>query len=316
MRKRKREFDIFNLSFLDIISCGFGAVVMLILIAKPQDDIAIAGKNQVQDLLRNLLGLENSVTEIKQSLDAQLARAEELRTGNASLAQLSASLKAEAEKQKRAREDLEGSLEGLSLVESTLKQASTPTPKPTRNNERDEEVGGIPVDSDYVVFIVDTSGSMQQIWRRVSAQVINVLNIHPEVKGFQILNDMGKSIISGYEGKWMPDTPARRNSVIKLFNSWSDYSNSSPVEGIEVALQRYAKPDITTSIYVFGDDYTGSSYDPVIERLTKQNSLPGSGQRRAKIHGVGFYSMGTTDHFGILMRELTKRNGGTYLALP
>lgn len=315
MKKRQREFDIFNLSFLDIISCGFGAVVMLVLISKPNDDIAVAGKDEVQGLLQSLLSLENSVSQIQQSLESQLARADELSASNASLAQLAASIEAEVEKQKRAREELEGSLEGLALVESTLKQASTPTPKPA-SNERDEEVGGIPVDSDYVVFIVDTSGSMQQIWRRVSTQVINVLNIHPEVKGFQILNDMGKSIISGYEGKWMPDTPGRRNSVIKRFNSWSDYSNSSPVEGIEVALKRYAKPNITTSIYVFGDDYTGSSYDPVIERLTRQNTLPSSGNRLAKIHGVGFRSIGTTDHFGILMRELTRRNGGTYLALP
>ena len=39
MKLRKREFDIFSLSFLDVISCGFGAVIMLILISKPNDDI-------------------------------------------------------------------------------------------------------------------------------------------------------------------------------------------------------------------------------------------------------------------------------------
>jgi hypothetical protein len=67
---------------------------------------------------------------------------------------------------------------------------------------------------------------------------------------------------------------------------------------------------------VFGDDYTGSSYGPVINKITKYNSLANSGKRLAKIHGVGFISPGTTDRFSILMRELTKRNGGTFLALP
>ena len=157
---------------------------------------------------------------------------------------------------------------------------------------------------------------MQLIWNRVSSEIINVLNIHPEVKGFQILNDMGRSLVSGYDGKWMPDTPGRRTSVIKLFDSWAEMSNSSPVEGLHIALRKYARPNITTSIYVFGDDYTGSSYDPVIEKITKQNTLASSGKRLAKIHGVGFISPGTTDRFGILMRELTKRNGGTFLALP
>lgn len=315
MKKKQREFDIFNLSFLDIISCGFGAVVMLVLISKYSDEVTINGKGDVQVLVQQLLTLENSVSDMQSSISSNLSEISRLSQNNQSLEQLSNKLQAEIEEHKRVQEEMDASLEGLSLVESTLKQASTPTPKPV-NKERDEEVGGIPVDSDYVVFIVDTSGSMQQIWPRVSTQIINVLNIHPQVKGFQILNDMGKSIISGYEGKWIPDTKGRRNSVIKLFNRWSDYSNSSPVEGIQQALRRYAKPGITTSIYVFGDDYTGSSYDAVIENLTKQNGNAISNNQLAKIHGVGFRSAGTTDRFGILMRELTKRNGGTYLALP
>ena len=315
MKRKQRELDIFNLSFLDIISCGFGAVVMLVLISKTGDDIAVAGKEQITDLLGNLLNLENSISNIQQSIDNQQAEAEKLDSSNANLAQIAQGLEDEIRKQQRAQEEMQSSLEGLSLVESTLKQASTPTRK-TQSTERDEEVGGIPVDSDYVVFIVDTSGSMQQIWPRVSAQVINVLNIHPQVKGFQILNDMGKSIISGYEGKWIPDTEGRRNSVIRRFSSWSDYSNSSPVEGIETALRRYAKPNISTSIYVFGDDYTGASYDSIIETISKSNQSKISGKKLARIHGVGFRSRGTTNRFGILMRELTRRNNGTYLALP
>ncbi len=315
MKRKQRELDIFNLSFLDIISCGFGAVVMLVLISKTGDDIAVAGKEQITDLLGNLLNLENSISNIQQSIDNQQAEAEKLDSRNANLAQIAQGLEDEIRKQQRAQEEMQSSLEGLSLVESTLKQASTPTRK-TQSTERDEEVGGIPVDSDYVVFIVDTSGSMQQIWPRVSAQVINVLNIHPQVKGFQILNDMGKSIISGYEGKWIPDTEGRRNSVIRRFSSWSDYSNSSPVEGIETALRRYAKPNISTSIYVFGDDYTGASYDSIIETISKSNQSKISGKQLARIHGVGFRSRGTTNRFGILMRELTRRNNGTYLALP
>ena len=32
MARRKRKFTTFNLSFLDIMSCGFGAVVLVFLI--------------------------------------------------------------------------------------------------------------------------------------------------------------------------------------------------------------------------------------------------------------------------------------------
>ena len=33
MKKRRGDGDVFGLSFLDIISCGFGAVVLLVLIS-------------------------------------------------------------------------------------------------------------------------------------------------------------------------------------------------------------------------------------------------------------------------------------------
>jgi hypothetical protein len=315
MKLRKREFSIFNLSFLDIISCGFGAVVMLILISKTYDDVSITGQDEVKDLLTMLITLENSISEVQQAISSQQSKANKASNEIENLENATAQIKNTIQQQEQEKTALAEDVQGLALVESTLKQASLSTKK-MKIDERDEEVGGIPVDSDYVIFIVDTSGSMQQIWNRVSSEIINVLNIHPEVKGFQILNDMGKSLISGYDGKWIPDTPGRRANMIKAFDNWADWSNSSPVEGLETAIRKYAKPNITTSIYAFGDDYTGSSYDPVIENITKLNTIASTGKKRARIHGVGFISPGTTDRFGILMRELTKQNNGTFLALP
>ncbi|OUR71450.1 hypothetical protein A9Q78_09760 [Methylophaga sp. 41_12_T18] len=315
MKLRKKELDIFNLSFLDIISCGFGAVVMLVLISKTNDDVSISGKGEVEHLLTTVISLENTISDIQQTIEQQSSETQQLSNEQQRLKNAAQALANKIQQQKEKQTSLADDIEGLSLVQSTLKQASISTPK-TKNTKRDEEVGGIPVDSDYVVFIVDTSGSMQQIWSRVSTEIINVLNIHPEVKGFQILNDMGTSLISGYDGKWIPDTAGRRKNVINLFKSWGEFSNSSPVEGIQTALRKYAKANISTSIYVFGDDYSGSSYDPVIDSLTKQNLISTTGNQLAKIHGIGFISPGTTNRFGILMRELTKRNGGTFLALP
>jgi len=315
MKRRNKTLDIFSLSFLDVISCGFGAVVMLILIAKTDVEPSIAGADEVSSLLASLVSLQNSVTQIKQEMDADLSALEQLSGQKQSVEQASQSLAKQLQSLEQKNAAMADSISGLSLVEERLKQASLSTPQKP-NKERDIEVGGIPVDSDYVIFIVDTSGSMKRIWGRVSTEVINVLNIHPEVKGFQILNDMGKPIISGYDGKWIPDTPSRRQSVIALFRKWNALSNSSPVEGLTVALRKYAKPNITTSIYVFGDEYSGGGYDAVINSVTKQNRRLSSGRKLAKIHAVGFISAGTTDRFSVLMREMTKQNDGTFIALP
>ena len=314
MKFRKKELEIFNLSFLDIISCGFGAVIILILISKTSDNISVSGANETGDLLKTVFSLQNKIQLLVDEITQQSNKNNLLSDQGDKLLGVEKELTQSVERKQQEEEILEKDQAGLALVQSTLKQASI-KPKETKNI-RDDEVGGIPVDSDYVIFIIDTSGSMKQIWGRVSSEIINVLNIHPKVKGFQIINDLGKSLISGYHGKWMPDTPQRRKDVIKVFHYWGDASNSSPVEGINVALKIYAKPNISTSIYVFGDDYTGSSYDPVIEQITKLNKSKLKDKRLAKIHGVGFISPNTTNRFAILMRELTKRNGGTFLALP
>jgi len=315
MKLRKKHFEIFNLSFLDVISCGFGAVVMLVLISKTHEDVSVSAKGEVESLLKTVITLENSISHLEHSIDVQSSKSEQLTKQQQRLQTAAIRINKTIQQQQSKQAALSDSAQGLSLVQSTLKQASITTPK-TKHAIRDKEVGGIPVDSDYVIFIVDTSGSMQRIWSRVSSEIINVLNIHPKVKGFQILNDMGKPIVSGYAGKWIDDTPWRRASLIKRFAHWSDMSNSSPVEGLQVALRRYAKPGMTTSIYVFGDDYTGSSYDPVIAKISALNSNSKTAKKLAKIHAVGFISPGTTNRFGILMRELTKRNGGAFLALP
>lgn len=315
MKRRHRSLDIFSLSFLDVISCGFGAVVMLILIAKTDVESSVAGTDEVSSLLASLISLQNSVTAIQQEMNTDLNTLQQLAGEKQSVIQATQTLENQRQSLEQKNASIAERISGLSLVEERLKQASLSTPQKP-NRDRDIEVGGIPVDSDYVIFIVDTSGSMKSIWSSVSREVINVLNIHPEVKGFQILNDMGKPLISGYDGQWIPDTASRRQSVITLFKKWNALSNSSPVEGLTVALRKYAKPNITTSIYVFGDEYSGGGYDAVINAVAKENRTLSSGRKLAKIHAVGFISAGTTDRFSVLMREMTKQNNGTFIALP
>lgn len=313
MKIKRKEFDIFNISFLDIISCGFGAVVLLVLISNTAEDSSRSAVGEVESLLHQVISLENTIDGLAEEIDRQKKKNDELLAQKGSLGRSAETLAQNLSTTEKQEKTLAGDLEGLSLVRSTLERVSI---APATATARDEEVGGIPVDSDYVIFIVDTSGSMQAIWGRVSKEILNVLSIHPKVNGFQILNDQGKAIISGYSGRFIPDTPQRRKSVMNVFSKWQDASNSSPVEGIATALKLYAKPGQSTAIYVFGDDYTGSSYDQVIAEITQLNRLQKNGQRLAKIHGVGFLSNYTTDRFAVLMRELTYRNGGTFLALP
>ncbi|MEX1035512.1 MAG: hypothetical protein WDZ54_06110 [Sneathiella sp.] len=314
MKRRNRTFELFSLSFLDLISCGFGAVVLLILISKTGEDVNNATLDEAQEILATITQLERNIGTLEREVTQRQGRIESQSKLLDSLEDERAALAEKKNAAASAEEKAEDDLEGLELVEETLNRASI---RPQTNvKKRNDEVGGIPVDSDYILFIVDTSGSMQRIWNRVMAEMKNVLAIHPQVKGFQILNDNGIHLISSYNGKWIPDTASRRNNVFKAFAGWRSNSNSSPVEGLEVALKKYARPGIKLSIYIFGDDYTGGSYNNVIDRLQLLNTNKLNGTLLARIHAIGFISQGASGRFGVLMREVTKRNNGTFLALP
>ena len=181
---------------------------------------------------------------------------------------------------------------------------------------RDPEVGGIPVDSEYVIFIMDTSGSMKSIWDEVIDVMDRVLDIHPKVSGFQVLNDNGAYLIGGYRRKWIRDTPALRRSILNALRNWGAMSNSSPVEGLETALRAYARQDRKIAIYIFGDDFSGSSYDRVLETLRELNIDRATGRTRVRVHAVGFVSSRIHDRYATLMREVTRNHDGAFLALP
>lgn len=313
MRKKPRRFDIFSITFLDVIACGFGAVILLVLVSNNADAPSFEETDIAANLLRQAFQEEALVDDLTEQVSQEM---DTLRSKLALLKRLRDTARDAADslsmKDEEARKN-RGDLQGLALVQSSLKRASI-SKKSTQ--KRDDEVGGIPLGSDYVIFIVDTSGSMKEIWHRVMTEIENVIRIHPDIKGFQILNDNGAPLVSAYEGKWIPDTPGRRRSVIELLRSWNSASNSSPVEGLEVALRRYAKPNISLSIYIFGDEYSGSSYDPVINALVNLNKNRGTGKKLAKVHAVGFISSHSTGRFATLMREITRLNDGTFLALP
>ena len=118
----------------------------------------------------------------------------------------------------------------------------------------------------------------------------------------------------------MEDSPSTRNSIISTLSTWAPFSNSRPVEGIREAIFTYYDANKNISIYVFGDDYTGNSIEQVVDAVDQINVADESGNRRVRIHAVGFpVYIAQRDQrvyrFASLMRELAYRNNGTFVAL-
>ena len=156
-------------------------------------------------------------------------------------------------------------------------------------------IGGIPVDSEYVIFIIDTSGSMHSQWDNVIKQLITTLDVYPRLQGIQIMSDMGEYLFSQYRRKWIPDTADRRRVIIRTLRGWGPFSNSSPVEGITQAIRTFYDPGKKISIYVYGDEFSGSIRQ-VLDAVERINPKDQHGNTKVRIHAVGFpFSINATE---------------------
>jgi len=328
MKKQRKSIDIFNLSFLDVISCGFGAIILLLVLSKVVEPLVIATMSR--DLSGRIQELEQQLHEIRgesrlkkrqlaavrqqlvrenETLAAEQQKAAALQKKfDRSKVDLAAQLRIEAQF-KTARQSLSAEMKRL--------QASQLPPVP------DSPIGGIPVDSEYIIFVIDTSGSMQQFaWPLVRKKMAEILAIYPHVKGIQVMNDMGDYMFSQYAGRWIADTPARRRAILKRLSSWSPFSNSSPVEGVTRAIRRFHAPDKRISIYILGDDFSRGSIQEVIDTVDQINRVGADGRRRVRIHALGFpvlLTQGGSEEnaarFAALMRRLAQENNGSFVGL-
>ncbi|HNP37592.1 MAG TPA: hypothetical protein PKK10_17225 [Woeseiaceae bacterium] len=325
--KRRRNIEAFSLSFLDCICCGFGAIILLlvlskiyepVIIEKTQDDL----ESLIARLQQELFDIRGETTALNRELTAVRAQTSESTTQLARLQGELDTVRGQyilAEQETESLAD-EGQLRSVKqrLTEEMIRL------QPYYRAADDDAVAGIPVDSEYVIFVVDTSGSMQQFnWDRAIEKVEETLNVYPEVKGIQIMNDNGKYMFQQYAGKWIPDTPGRRQAIVNTMRTWRPFSDSNPADGIIYAINTFWSPDKKISIYVFGDEFSGRSVENVVRQIETVNAAGPDGNRLVRIHAVGFPLLDvggggippTARQFAQLMRILCDRNGGTFVAL-
>jgi hypothetical protein len=325
MRKsHRRELKEASLSFLDVISCGFGAIVLLLIIARVGDPSALEDAEQelqgsVKEMQENLFEIRGETVVLNERFISRKEQLSDLQDRIARLRANLASVDAQSEDISNTKvletEQLKLALQVLSEEMERLVP---------RDQVRNQLIGGVPVDSEYIIFVIDTSGSMQMAaWKKLQLEMINILNIYPTVKGIQVMNDMGQYMFSAYRDRWIPDSPKMRSSIIKTLGSWAPFSNSSPVEGINAAIQTFYRPGRKISIYTLGDDFSGRSIRRVVKAVDNLNQAHLGTERLVRIHSIGFpvhFPPGRTPtdsaiKFAALMRELSYNNGGTFIGL-
>ena len=325
-RRRDRDFQVFSMSFLDAICCAFGALILIMvlaqvgrpkviesidtdlkgLIAKREAEL-VQMRGETDVLSRDLLGRKRQVSELREKLARLQGELSKIK-GQFSSSKQDAAVTSE----------LEGR---LSAAQQTLTSEMQRLLGEQFKRAKDAPIGGVPVDSEYVIFLIDTSGSMQSYsWSLAKQKLREVLDMYPKLKGIQVMSDQGYYMFSEYRGKWIPDSPARRKAILDAFNGWNAFSASSPAEGIIAAIRTFWTPEHKISIYVFGDEFTGASIQQVVDTVDRINHNDATGERAVRIHYIGFpldpaVPQFTNIRLAQLMRIICQRNGGTFVGL-
>ena len=239
----RRKAEVFSLSFLDVIACGFGAIVLFYTILSAQAGVQRQERNddlqaevdrleeEVLEGYKNLVVLRNSLESTDESVPAEgladriVAETERLRQ---QLAEAEHDTLSKREAIERLKQDLQ------SLEEGT-RRLSAGTPSPGQPGTRikgfvgsgdRQYLTGLKVGGERIVILVDVSASMMDEsvvnvirlrnmpesrrmaapkWRRTVATVDWLTAQLPARAKFQAyaFNTKARSLVPGSDGKWL-----------------------------------------------------------------------------------------------------------------
>ena len=294
MLRNRRSFSAFSLSFLDIMSCGFGAVVLLFLIIKHQTDVAVKVPEYDLSVEVDLLQQEIGDAEVvigrlrsrSRSADAEITvasrQAEEIKgalkqarsrtrvktTGNRAINALKANLKRiEADKKKVQAQIYEKSRNVRTFVGEGNREYLT----------------GIQLGGRRILILLDASASMLDNtivnvirrrnmddaakrrswkWRQALSTVDWITARFPVQSQYQIytFNTRAEPVVANTRGKWLQVRDTRQlNDAVATMKEIIPAGGSSLERAFLVISQLSPRPD---NVYLITDGLPTQGLDP------------------------------------------------------
>ena len=287
---RRRDFTIFSLSFLDVMSCGFGATILLYLILDhrqeqhvEQQSSALRGEvafleREVKDGTEDLAELRNTIAMVEQSLAEAQGRSAEI------LSQIEERRDEVAE----GKDDTLAQREHVNRLKADLKQLE-------QNNERLRAEGekqrgqdarqfrgdgdrqyltGLKLGGQRILVLLDRSASMLDYslvniirlrnmpapvqlrsakWQRAVATVDWLSTQLPQTSQYQVyaFNTQAAPVLEGTAGRWLKVSDREQlNGVVDRLQKLVPAEGSSLANAFEVAARMSPPPD---NIYLITD---------------------------------------------------------------
>ncbi len=326
---KRRQIEVFSLSFLDCLCCGFGAILLLFILSIGSGKAGVENpvdEATLQMMRQQLTQIEEDVAQKRKFLEQAINRQQTDKERQR--------LESSIEELKSALAAIEQELAANQAILSTGQKENAEANRILQSFEFENLPPiGLPADATHVAFVIDTSGSMRnQITKKlhynVIAQITELLNSLPTVKKIQFLDSSGNYMLRDQRGFWMIDTPGVRRRALNKVQNYPIQSISDPEPGIRKALSDL-KPKLQgndyMSIYVIGDDFRGSTQSFLL-RLDRLNpKLPGSEKRAVSISAIGFptsqdpFQLGALQgntRFANIMREIAEAHDGVLILRP
>ena len=245
----RRKIEVFSLSFLDVIACGFGAVVLFYTILSAQAGVQRQHRNdtlqsevdrleeEVLEGYKNLVVLRNSLESTDEAVPAEGLASRIVEETERIRQQL-----AEAEKETLSkREAIEKLKQDLKALDEGNRRLEAGTPSPGQPGTRikgfvgsgdRQYLTGLKLGGERVLILVDVSASMMDEtvvnvirlrnmpevrrmaaakWRRAVATVDWLTSQIPAKSKFQVYgyNTQARPLVADSAGKWLDGGDAR-----------------------------------------------------------------------------------------------------------
>ncbi len=326
---KRRQIEVYSLSFLDCLCCGFGAILLLFILSIGSGPHGVESEIDVPTLERmqaQLAMLEADIAEKSALLEAAI-NSEDTAAERERILSLIQELES-------TLADLQQEYESKKANLSTAEQAAAEAKRLLESfKHEDLPPIGLPAEATHVAFVIDTSGSMRnqltkQLHYGVIDQIEEILDSLPEVQSIQFLDTSGNYILRGRAGIWLPDTQGLRRQALQQILRYPILSESDPTRGLRrsiIDLKPGLRGDESMSLYVVGDDFRGSTQSLLInlDRLNPRN--PATGKRAVSISAIGFPTLinpfqigapqGNTRYANI-MREIAEAHDGVLILKP
>ncbi len=249
MAKKKRQFNVFSLSFLDIMSCGFGAVILFFVIinhaTEQRADTMNADLSGEVMLLETELALEklnrvklqNSIDEVEQEVieadGASTQLLDELEVDRRELSEQEAEAAARRERLEQLISEVQNVEQQMANLQDQQTEKDTGTPINVIGDGDRQYLTGLRMGGERIMVLIDSSASMldntivnilrrrnlpaeqrrrAQKWQRAVRTVQWLASQMPVDAQFQVYrySTDATPVIPGTEGSWLDPEQGRR----------------------------------------------------------------------------------------------------------